>query len=113
MKQFTILIALLLGLFLADSADAGWFRGVRVVAPGVNLQVGHNGFRGFRRARFRAFRFNTFGSRTVVDNFGNVFEVDAFGNARLRGSAFRGFSVQASPFVQFQSHGFSHFGSCR
>lgn len=32
------------------------------------------------------FRLNTFGTRTVVDGNGNVFEVDAVGNSILRGN---------------------------
>lgn len=47
-------------------------------------------------------RFNTFGTRTVVDAFGNVFEADAFGNTVLRGNrggfnAFGGAIVPVAP----------------
>lgn len=34
---------------------------------------------------FKSARFNTFGTRTVVDGNGNVFEVDVLGNAIARG----------------------------
>lgn len=53
----------------------------------VNVAVAANGFN-FNNAGIRV---NAFGTRTVVDANGNVFEVDAFGNSVFRGSAFRGF----------------------
>ncbi len=37
-------------------------------------------------------RVNAFGSRAVVDRFGNVFEVNSFGQPLIRTSGFRGFN---------------------
>lgn len=85
------------------------FRGANVVVNpfgfnrfrGVNVAVNPFAFNRFNNvARFNATRFNTFGTRRVVDGFGNVFEVDVFGNAVARGNAFRGFNVvnTVSPF---------------
>ncbi len=42
----------------------------------ANQNNGHN-YNNFNRQNF-----NAFGTKTVVDNRGNVFEVDAFGNSR-------------------------------
>lgn len=43
---------------------------------------------------FNGFRVNSFGTRTVVDGSGNIFEVDSFGNSAFRGNAAaRGFST--------------------
>lgn len=55
-------------------------------------------------------RANVFGTRTVIDGNGNVFEVDAFGNARFRGNSFRGFSSFNSFNSGFVPFG---FGGCR
>ncbi len=38
-------------------------------------------------------RINAFGSRAVVDRFGNVFEVNSFGQPLIRTSGFRGFNT--------------------
>ena len=71
------------------NANAVFRPGVDVVTvkavPAFNLHGvnGHN-----------VVRFNAFGTRTVADGFGNVFQVDAFGNSVLVGN--RG--------------GFNHFG---
>lgn len=54
---------------------------------------GLNGVNGFQ-----TLRFNTFGTRTVVDGFGNVFEVDVNGNAVLRGN--RGGFNQTGGFIR-------------
>lgn len=42
---------------------------------------------------FHGNRVNAFGSRTLVDNHGNVFEVNSFGAPVIRSSGFRGFAV--------------------
>lgn len=61
------------------------FRRNNVVAVNVN----GNHFNSFNNAN----RVNVFGTHTFVNNGGNVLEVDHFGNARVRGSAFRGFGT--------------------
>lgn len=43
---------------------------------------------GFRVNSFQTRQRNVFGSRTFVDQHGNVFEQDAFGNTAFRGNAF-------------------------
>lgn len=99
---------------------------------GNNVAVFNNGFNGFNNVNIASFnrgfgrvnslavvngglpvttingfRVNAFGTSTVVDNFGNVFEADAFGNTVLRGNAAaRGFSS----FGTFAPMGFSSFG---
>ncbi len=72
---------------------------------------------------FNGLRVNAFGTSTVVDNFGNVFEADAFGNTAFRGNAgVRGFTnfgsagffpqaVGFGPQV-ISSGGFGFAGSC-
>lgn len=82
---------------------------------GVAVSVNGRSFRSHNN-----FRFNNFGTRTVVDRHGRVFEVDAFGNSRFRGSAFnRGFSAFGA--VGGFNHGFNRgfnrgfnngFGNC-
>lgn len=63
------------------NANAVFHPGVDVVTvravPAVNIH-GVNGF--------NTVRFNAFGTRTVADGFGNVFQVDAFGNSVLVGN---------------------------
>jgi len=65
-------------------------------APGVSVSVGPRVFRSGIRAR----GFNTFGSRTIVDANGNVFEQFVDGSVIFRGN-------------QFGFAGFSRFGSRR
>lgn len=61
-------------------------------------------------------RFNSFGVSTVQDGFGNVFEVDAFGNSRFAGNRLgsaavvTGFVPTASSVV-VQGGGFATFRS--
>lgn len=76
----------------------------------ANVQVNVNGH-GFNSFNNHA-RANVFGTRTFVDNGGNIFEVDQFGNTRFRGSAFRGFSHNGA-FVNagFRNNGFNSFNS--
>lgn len=72
-----------------------------VFAPrGVSVNVNGFGSRSFVGFNNRNARFNSFGTRTVVDGFGNVFEVDAFGNAVVRGNKFgRSFFSSSNNFV--------------
>jgi hypothetical protein len=63
---------------------------------------GHNHIHGVNG--FNVVRFNTFGTRTVVDGFGNVFEVDIHGNARRVGhrggfNQFGGFHSQGGAVI--------------
>lgn len=67
---------------------------------------GFNQVNGFRLNSF-GHRINTFGTRTVVDGSGNVFEVDAFGNSVFRGNAF-GFGGGFSTSQSFFSSGFGY-----
>lgn len=75
------------------------------------VPFGVNRFNAFGVNRFNQFglggvgRFNTFGTRTVTDQFGNVFQVDAFGNSVFVGNAARGFGV--NQFGGFGGRGFS------
>jgi hypothetical protein len=62
---------------------------------------------------FQVLRFNTFGTRTVVDGFGNVFEVDINGNAVKVGNRggfnqFGGFNKIHVPGASVQFRGFSY-----
>lgn len=105
-------------LSVTECQAGGFVRG-----PGVRVNVGNgfrgttfrgSGFNGFRTrgpqtnvfngvgvpVRAQSFghvnsfnRVNAFGTRTVIDGFGNVFEVDAFGRPLIRASGFRGFSA--------------------
>ncbi len=80
----------------------------------VNLSIGRN--RGLSDAELLALAlarnngrghgasFNAFGTRTVVDARGNVFEQDAFGNARLVRDGFNSFN---------NFGGVRTFGGCR
>lgn len=68
-----------------NNANRGFNNNVRFVR--VQNVNGYN--RGFNNN----VRVNSFGTRTFVDNRGNVFAVDAFGNKQFRGNSFnRGFS---------------------
>lgn len=64
---------------------------------GGGVQINNNfGAAGFVPTGFvpnSGVRFNSFGSRTLTDFGGNVFEQDFSGNTIFRGSRFRGFSV--------------------
>jgi len=66
---------------------------------------------GIPATTINGFRVNAFGTRTVVDGNGNVFEVDAFGNSRFRGnSSNRGFSSFSSSFNRgFNVNSFNSF----
>lgn len=62
-------------------------------------------------------RFNSFGTSTVQDAFGNVYEVDAFGNLRLLGnrlgaSAFSGFVPTANAVYGSNFSIRSSYGGC-
>jgi hypothetical protein len=58
-------------------------------------------------------RVNVFGTRTIVDGNGNVFEIDAFGNKRFRGNTFnRGFSSFSRSFSGPSLQVFSLSPSC-
>lgn len=47
---------------------------------------------GYNLGSFQTSRINAFGTTTFTDQFGNIYEADAFGNTAFRGSAFgRGF----------------------
>lgn len=82
---------------LGAQAAAAKFGNVKVVTPFANVAV-VNGkvVKNFgvlaapvavvnNNVSFKSARFNTFGTRTVVDGNGNVFEVDVFGRAIARG----------------------------
>lgn len=64
-------------------------------------------------------RFNSFGTSTVQDAFGNVFELDAFGNSRLVGNRLGASSLGVVPFQPvfipsgFGVSSFSVRSSCR
>lgn len=74
---------------------------VNVINGGSKVQVNsRNGFR--NQSQINVFsgavvpaRVNTFGTRTVIDGFGNVFEVNSFGQPVIRSSNFRGFGVSS------------------
>lgn len=53
---------------------------------------------------FNSARFNSFGTRTVQDANGNVFEQDANGNVRFLGNRFNNGFNRFSGFNQFNSH---------
>lgn len=74
--------------FFPASANVFVNSGIPVFHPSTTVSI--NGF-----APNSFGRFNAFGTATTVDQFGNVFESDAFGNTVFRGSAFRGFGVSA------------------
>lgn len=118
---FSIVAAALLAVCMfAGESEAGGFGGRGFGVRSRNFNRGFNqGFRvnnfnrgfSFGVGRVNAFSFNrgfnTFGSRTVQDGFGNVFQVDSFGNAVLVGSAARGFGVNQFGFRSFGGGGFN------
>lgn len=145
MRGLFSLVAVLVVSLLASDCLAGGFGNAVVVnnrgafgrvrsqtvvrSNGFNVAVNNNRFRrnnvavqvnGFNRgANFNSFRFNTFGTRTVADNFGNVFQVDQFGNSRLVAPAVRGFGVSplgygygGANFQNFNSFGVGGFSGC-
>lgn len=79
---------------------------------GFGHGFGHvNGIHGVNG--FQVLRFNTFGTRTVVDGFGNVFEVDINGNAVRVGNRggfnqFGGFNKIVVPGASVQFRGFGY-----
>lgn len=97
---------------VANIVDAALFG--RRQNVNINLNNGR-GFGGFGNVN----NFNAFGTRTVRDNRGNIFEVDIAGNARLvrqsgNNFGFSNFSnFRGSGFCGVGVNGFNGFGSCR
>jgi hypothetical protein len=76
----------------------------------VNVAVNGRGFNNNAVFFNNGFRVNSFGTRTVVDGVGNVFEVDAFGNSRFRGNSFGRVSFSSSVNRGFVNTGFVNTG---
>ena len=57
-------------------------------------------------------RFNSFGTRTIQDRNGNVFEQDQLGNVRFLGNRFNSANFVGNGFNTFNNHsfGFNSFG---